>query len=90
MSKERVVGYNNKVIQTTSNVKLGVNNDVDTDTKEWGCALRTVVLQKLTRQTVIHLTPSQGTAKKEPATTPAPATMSHDMNKALIVIGGFF
>ena len=53
INTETVVGYNNKIMQATADIKLAINNDVNTETKKWGFVSWTEVRQKLTRQTAI-------------------------------------
>ena len=56
------VGYNNQLKQATTNVKLGVNNNVNTETKKWTCALWTAGLRRLTYQIATH--PTQFTKRQ--------------------------
>ena len=53
INTETVAGYNNKIMQATADIKLAINNDVNTETKKWGFVSWTEVRQKLTRQTAI-------------------------------------
>ena len=77
-------------------MNLWLNNDVNKGTKKVGLRLMVEVLPKLTRQTITHLGPIHKEAmkvKKAPPTNPtpslppAPATTSHDINKAMSVVG---
>ena len=77
------------------NMKLGLNRDLNTETKKCGCALWTAALKLKANSHIsnqIHKA-AMKEQKKEPAITPtpssppAPATTSLDINKALIVMG---
>lgn len=44
INTERVAGYKNKIMQPTPDIKLGINNNVNTDKKkQWGCVSWTEV-----------------------------------------------
>ena len=56
------VGYNNQLKQATTNMKLGVDNNVNTETKRWACNLWTAGLRRLTYQIATH--PTQFTKRQ--------------------------
>ena len=62
ISTASTVGYNNQLKQATTNMKLGVNNNVNTETKRWACDLWTAGLQSLTYQIATH--PTQFTKRQ--------------------------
>lgn len=51
ISTESVIGYNNRVRQVTPNIKLGVNNSVNLDTKNVGVKLMNGGGSKINRPT---------------------------------------
>ena len=84
---ERTVAYN-KLRQATPDMKLGINNDLNTETKRVGLRLMDPRPSKI-NQPKSHPSKAMTEQKKEapPSHNPAPLTTSHDISKALILVG---
>ena len=99
INTERVAGYKNKIMQPTPDIKLGINNDVNTDKKTVGLRLMDGGPLKINppnshSSNPIHKAVIKAQKKEAPLSPstssppdPAPTTTSQDINKTLIAVG---
>ena len=93
-----VAGYNNKIMQATPDIKLGINNDVNRETKKVGLGLIDGGPSKINPPNSHPSNPIHKAVisrkRMRPLLPPPPRhriqhqpPSSHDINKKLIVVG---
>ena len=103
INTESTVGYNNKLKQAVPGLKLGVNNEVNPDTKKAGLKLMAGSPSKINPPNSHPSNPIHKAATKKPAlikiepttldkTQPTtsdqdPAVPQHEINKAAVIVG---
>jgi len=97
INTESTIGYNNKLKQAVTGMKLGVNNDANQDTKKAAIKLMAGNPPKVDRPFSHPSNPlsskatkkeaSNESLKSQPEPEPEPKTPQHETNKTAVIIG---